>query len=355
MIKATKSLFLKNNHSQYRIEWLGIDTVLAAKIKDIVLSSYGMVVIDPVKQVGEWEKKSNNFRISDGKNNYLLRKHISIKSLARIKKIGTLTSFLKLHGVSIPRTIPLKNNKLAFKSNDYLWQMFEFISGNHFQGTEKEIIGVSKKIAALHVALSKFKKFKKTKPRLSHSLNEWNRLYKIIENDEKIDNIINQSKYFIYNEVEKTKNIFNKFKFLRIQYIHGDLHPMNIICHNGGIKAIIDFANLSVGELSRDFGNACHRFVRQYVVNSGIDWEKSFPKGLKIFIDGYQKINPLDKKEIMAAPYLVKDELLRKIYSDLSNYIKGNKNFIENGEIQKKLTLLEESCVIEKYFNLILR
>jgi hypothetical protein len=105
-----------------------------------------------------------------------------------------------------------------------------------------------------------------------------------------------------------------------------------------------------ITELLRDVGTALHRFVRQFVHYHGLDsWENTLPTGLETFIREYIKINPLTDPEILLLPLYAADELLRKLFDNIEFYSAYEDNrYLTDGELEKKLILLQEASLIRK-------
>ncbi len=352
-------VFAPNIHSKYKINWKKILPQAEEEISNLFLKNYNFDRVLMIEEVDEWERLSNNFKILATKNNHqvtvLLRKHIQLKDLKSIKALDKILLYLQSRGLNVPKVIPIKKNKLFFKNQGYYFQLYEFIQGAHFKGTTKQLIKIAGFIAKLHKIFEKvpFTKEISKKPSVlpPWDFKIWQSLLQISKNrKEKLDKVIQSNEFFILRECQVVKDKISSMSQPKVQVIRGDLHPHDTIFVGNDLNALIDFEGVRVGELIRDVGNACHRFVRQYVVYQKNDWRLTLPKGIKIFLSNYVKFNPISPEEIKLIPIFIKDEILRKLHKDISLYYYNDYPAnLEGGELEKKLTLLKEASLIEKY------
>jgi hypothetical protein len=99
--------------------------------------------------------------------------------------------------------------------------------------------------------------------------------------------------------------------------------------------------------LARDVGNACHRFVRQFVVHQGRPWQETLAHGVRTFLRAYFAVNPLPDGERRLIPLFIKDELLRKLQSSFAKRLSAADKRPYDGEVPKLIDLLKEVECIE--------
>jgi len=349
------NLFVPNNHSKHEIGWNPVFESYQEQIRNVLSEGYDLKDIQEMRQVDEWEKMSNNFRIkiggTDSIQEYLLRKHIFENTLEAIENINKITDFLRLQNIPVPKTILAQDGKKFFIAGDSFWQLFEFIAGSHFKGDRNELESAARGIAKLHKALailpvnivSSQRKF------------PWNvEQIKLIVNTAQnqagpLNELITAWASIILDNVRLQEDLYNRAVDCIRQPIHHDLHPLNTIFNDGQLKAIIDFGDVRNDFRAMDVGNALHRFVRQYVVHEARPWQQTLPLGINIFIDNYQRINPLTRSELTLMPDFIIDELLGKF-----RFIVSGEFFqpdIRLAEVKKILTLMEETREIKKYLS----
>jgi len=350
--------FTPNSHSKFKIEWNSVNNQESDKLLEIFGRYYDCGQAASIEHVGEWEKMSNNYKVKLADGNYvLLRRHIQLREQVQINFLNSILSHLSAKGVKVPVVISTKygQNEILVDSNHY--QVFSFIAGDHFRGDEIELKDVAVNIASLHKILAEMP--------VSHDEEMWKQPLLPAWNREGWKNIFEKVN-FLEDDVSKTCHHYRELiefwlakvecghkdiSSLSLQPIHADLHPQNTIFSNRKLVAMLDFESVRVDSVIRDFGNAMHRFVRQYVVNSSGSWRTTLPVGLKIFFDAYSTINPLDKRECKFVSVLIADELLRKLFKDITLYFQGYQGNIDKRELIKKLNLLNEVSLIQTYFN----
>ncbi|MBI2670113.1 MAG: phosphotransferase [Candidatus Yanofskybacteria bacterium] len=353
-------VFKPNNHSKWQISWNPVSSAVVEEIKKVLLEGYGLFDTVEVCQVDEWEKMSNNFKIilatENGFKKFLLRKNIVIKSEHNLDMMEKLSSFLRQDGeIPTPRIIKTSNESFFFHYQGFFYQLFEFIGGDHFRGTKEELADFAENLAHVHTALSHFPFAEEMKILKSAILMPWNAAgWKEIfsccqRKSTEIDLAVVSAQDLILKASACAK--IDSSKNTRKQVIKGDQHPLNTLYENNKLTALLDFADAEFGELVKDIGNACHRFVRQFVVFREGDWQKTLPLGLEVFFNHYQSINPLTEEEKLSVPSAILDGLLQKIYTRLYFYYMTTESekYDDIAEVRKLLGLLKEACIINEY------
>lgn len=354
----TPKLFTPNNHSRYKIRWKKITPILSDVLKNIIQEGYGWDVSGDILEVDEWERMSNNFRLKVKKGNrvkeVLLRRHIQLTDVASMELIDSLLLYLRKKQLHVPEVIHSLTGNSVYRQNGKFYQLYNFIAGDHYRGTTEELKQIVKEIAKLHIVLKDcpFEKEISKKPHVLPVWTKegWNKIFlEARRGDSREDSTIYSLESFLRTNIRLVSSKLNNLDRVRIQVIRGDLHPHDTLFHDGVFRSFLDFEGVRMGELIRDVGNACHRFVRQYIVFQGKDWKIQLKEGLSIFLTEYRKINALNARELELLPVYISDEVLRKLYKDLMLYYqKGNRANIENGELEKKLILLHEAYEISK-------
>lgn len=357
------NIFGPNNHSKYEIGWRSIPLDLQTDITHLIHKYYPLTVINPdaIQEVDEWERQSNNFRISikddSGERSVLLHKQIKPRRYEDLIVVESLLDYLSGRGFSVPIAISTRDgDKVLSHPDGFLYRLFAFIEGNHYKGAPEELEDFAGNLASLHIALEQ-SPFYDQISRISRSATRqnpegWEKLLESLERGDhevkvdSIDELLNQSKGLILEASNQAATDLIQGMPLRRQVVRGDLHPLDTIYSNGKLRAFIDFDDVRVGELARDVANACHRFVRQFVVYQGRGWRETLPVGVGIFMQRYIAVNPLSPDEISKSGALISDEILNKLFSDIGRYAGGNPSYVIDGEMEKKLTLLREAELV---------
>jgi homoserine kinase type II len=356
---GTPALFGPNNHSAFAIEWRTVTPEVFSSLERILKINYGFERIDAIEQVGECELTSNNFRVHGSKDGNavtrLLRKNILQKDEGGIVLITRIMEDLSARGVRVPAVIPASDGR-PFVAGDALYQLFSFIEGDHFRGTEGELNEIGRGVAELHRALRDLPCIEEIRQR-KHIVPPWrtedlNGMKRSAEErGNAIDRRVLDAWPYVQKAVQRVESGRAGLATGDAQPIHCDLHPHNTLFRDGKLAAIIDFERVEIGTRAKDVANACHRFVRQYVVNQGGPWEALLPKGAGLFLDAYEAVLPLAAEDKAMLPVVLCDELIRKVvFVESAYYTGGSERYFENGEFDKIITLLQEAHFLADIF-----
>lgn len=263
-----------------------------------VLKSYGIPILKVDTLAGGW--LNEKYLIESSKDKLYVLKELSLEKfsyehLQYLIQTVELQSYLYEENVAVPKIL-LNNDKEVvskFSNNKYFF-IQEYVKGysKEFDKlTKEEIFSIGKNLAFLHSKLKKinsdafnsdFLKYKNIND-LKHELTV--KRLEINENSSK--KFVQQLNLFeeILNDSELNK-ILNQNK---LQLIHGDFTPDNIIFDNNEVKSIIDFELVRINSKLQDIGRI---ILSTTFFNNEFDVLK-----LKNFVDGYStvcKINYLD-------------------------------------------------------------
>ena len=131
---------------------------------------------------------------------------------------------------------------------------------------------------------------------------------------------------------------------------HFDFNPHNLIYNpkNYRIIALLDFDLIRVSQRARDIALGMHKISRVFgnKTERKNDVGGSIPNRTQIFLNGYNKIVKLTKKEESAIPDLIIDEGIRKIIYLLKKSYLDNDSIIKY-EINKQITLINEALTLK--------
>lgn len=352
-------MFGPNVHSNYKISWKKITPEQDVVLREILRTFYRLESIKSIEQVDAWEKMSNNFRIelSDGKTKIFLRKHIQHSRLEEILLMDTVLHHASRAGLLVP--LPQKNQKgelVVFGSGSF-WQVFPFVEGEHYRGTEKQLHTAAKNVANLNHTLSVFPEGINAPDLFPFpSIERWNAIFRRMQKEKnELARLTLEQNEIIIDRIKEAQAYRSNLPPFPEQVLHTDIHPLNLIFEGDELRAILDFGNLATGPVGSDVGKACHRLVRQFVVASGVHWQKSLREGVKIFLDAYLQTYPEIKTQMLHLPHYMADRILRDVSHCYEHY--ETKRWTHDEafrEISKQMSLLAEtkhfSPLFEAYF-----
>lgn len=349
--------FSSNIHSKYEIEWKAVPAEAAENLRRVLKTFYNIQDVISIEQVDEWEHMSNNFKVAyqdpTGTRYILLRKHIQLRDEASLSLLTKIITSLAGNEVSVPAILPTKNGLQFQQEGENFYQAFTFVSGNHFSGAPHELSAVAQAIGHMHRKLKSlsFQEQIEKKPLLvpPWNIDGWHFFFSSANRCvSQIDITVKRHKSMLESACDQVLKSRTQSDELEKQPIHADLHPHNVIIREDESVVILDFEGVRNDVVWRDVANACHRFVRQYVVFQNISYAKTLLHGLEIFIDSYAVVDPQIKEHTGLFAAFIKDELLRKLFKDLSlYYIDHNMRNLEGGALETKLSLLREADIIQ--------
>lgn len=267
---------------------------------DEVLKSYGIPILKIDTLSGGWLNEKYLIKSSNEKL-YVLKElsleKFSYEHLQYLIKTVELQQYLYEENVTVPKIL-LNNDKEVvskFSNNKYFF-IQEYIKGysKEFDKlTKGEIFSIGKNLAFLHNKLKnvdsgafksdflKYKNISDLKWELQTKRFEINK-----DSSKKFIQQLNLSEK-ILNDSELSK-IINQNK---LQLIHGDFTPDNIIFDNNEVKSIIDFELVRINSKLQDIGR---------IVLSTTFFNKKFDLlKLKSFVDGYSTICKISYLDII--------------------------------------------------------
>src|SRR3989344_352288 len=226
-------LFLPNAHSNSVISWKAVSVEQKTAIAELVKNNWKISVVD-VEQVGAWEIRSNNFRISYTRGiervQALLRKHIQHASSAAVAAMDEVLMHLTVHKIPVPQSSMTDTEQSIVETEGSLWQLYTFIPGTYYQGTVGQLAEAGAAIGRMHVALSTLspsatlEELLRSRPNAFLSLADLDALLADAQNHRgKTSAWLKEHSDFLKSQMWQVTA--EKLETLPEQIIHADLHP----------------------------------------------------------------------------------------------------------------------------------
>lgn len=360
-------LFGPNSHSNHSITYRQIKEIEQFALAELVLRHYShiynIVIRGGIAQVCEAEEASNNFRIPvrrrlRGEEIFILLRKYKREDTSGVQFLTDTLRFLRTRRVLVPVVIRTSKNTVSVLHDGACWQAFYFLKGDHFRGTEEELVGLANGLANLHAALKKLpmsrELLKRAAIRPSWMMADLRAAVDLAKqyNETALDQLLLNSVDFLLEEGAHIQEQLKKVVEPRTQVIHGDLHPHNTLFVDEKLRAFLDFEMMRPSELLRDVGFAAHRAARQcavYVSGNAAQRQANAQSAYAIFVDQYAKRNPLTDAERSQLQFFNRSELMRRIIRDFmftKIHKGGTALFASTEELRKKITLLHEAKIL---------
>jgi Ser/Thr protein kinase RdoA (MazF antagonist) len=352
------NLFKPNNHSQWRVHWNKVDSSTRDEVIRVVRDGFGFELQGDVFQSGAWEVRSHNYRLgifteSGRVQEVVLKKDLAIHRVERMRLLNQVIKQLAEFSVPVPKIIHSQAGQDLVEWEGYVWEMFEYIPGEYFRGTEQELEEIARRIAQLHIALNQMASAGEVM-KSDKGLASWD--VKVITEHWEYVRVHLPALFAEYEQerdvilicLQRAESKKQELRMARRGIVRNSLHPHDTLFVDEKCLAIIDFEEVGMSELMREVASACHRFVRQFVVFQEKPWKQALATGLHLFLQEYFSRNPVLRSEIDLLPFFLYDELLRKLQYALCQLPKQEKQAVFEAEVHKFILLLKESVEIEK-------
>jgi len=289
---------------------------------------------------------SQNYLVSTKNSSYVLHHVNDGSSFVKINHMCLIQQFCHRHKAKVTKSI--KNSKGQYVNYSQKYFLTKYYPGKTFSGNKNELLSISKELATLHKILSKYPlpfnfRLNQKNYRIL-TINELNKISKIIDKKNSfylLDKSILKNLKYLYKILSEFENLtsITKIPNQKIQLIHHDLHPNNVIFGNNKVSAIIDFSNMRKGNVLEDIFFTGYRFSS---FNNQSD--KHLKKNLFLFLDNYLKYNSVKPiSEELFRFFLTKKFLERLSFIMRKNYFSSSDAWVFDFNYQLKM-LKQISC-----------
>ncbi|HEY5600912.1 MAG TPA: phosphotransferase [Patescibacteria group bacterium] len=347
--ESNYSRFNPFNHGTTSVNFQEVELEKFGYLSIILRNGWGIIEIDSIAQVSEGaEKSSNNFRVALGNKNYLLKEsHINDPQTQKL--VNDFITLLAENGMPVASII-LTNSGESFYSQARAFCLYDFIDGERFDGSQKELKEVAKKLAWFHKFTLENPLIDQVKLKGTLIGHDWQLLESLIplvklragnsEFEKKVADSID-----LVLEISNTVRIANLDQ-LPFQVIHRDVHPHNLLFDKSfhDLLAFLDFDPIVYSQRLRDLVFAMHRLSRTF----GEQTERKNDLGIDIrvrareFLKSYLEVNPLTDLELSKIVAMIRDEELKRFIDTINGYyLKNDRTW--DFDLEKHLTCLQEA------------
>lgn len=333
------------NHGVTTIRLKEVSPEVSFRLNGILTRAWG--IGEGVEQIDEGVKPSNNFRVVTDSGVYLL-KESHIESAQTQLIVARCLQYCTDAGIATPRLVPTNSGALYFE-DQRLYCLFDYIDGEHFDGSVEELASVAKELGRLHLALAELSfadEVRRHKGALiHHEKDELLGLLARVRTDVHSDISLPSDETLRVIDEQSKKVSESGIARLPLQVIHYDLHPHNVLFDKGtdDLLAIIDFDFMLFSQRARDVAFAMHRFARTYgpLTERQNDIGGNVRARAQKFLSAYQAIAGLEEAELESITALIEDESLVRIMIIMREYFSGNRSSLY--DLEKQIVTLREA------------
>jgi len=339
------------DHGTTIVSYASIPENESSRLIAIIEEGWGINDISKISRVSEGsEKRGNAFRV-ESETRYLLKRS-RIEDAPAQSVINNCMMYCGERGILVPRPVPTSSGTV-YSLGENIFCLYNFIEGEHFDGSQRELRNIAVEIAKLHWALKgnpyedeikriRGRSVKHDSVLLEEAIKKARESGGRTEFDSYVLSILDE-----IGEHVRAITATNLEK-LPSQTIHNDLQPHNALFDGDTqeVRATVDFDSLCYAQRVRDVGFAMHRFARTYGERTerknGIG--EDMKERARIFIDTYSDSNTLTDEEITALPLIIQENALQRIIGTLiDHYLKHDTSW--DFDLRKQVITLREAAL----------
>ena len=290
----------------------------------IVLSHYPVGVIESVTEFPRGSRRSPKVGIVSSNGKFLLKRRDPERTHpVRIRFSHRLQTHLASQGFPLPRLVSPSGSDDSARPlltlRDRMYELFEYVSGHSYRGTEGETFEAGRILAIFHRVSRSFQQGEDCPTGDYHDSNTVRTgLNTIPSSISAHESVFGRQAELLgaihmlsdaYDEAAAAVQQIGVAGFPE-QVIHSDWHPGNMLFRNDVVAAVIDYDSARLSRRILDVANG----VLQFSILTG-DRPEVWPDHLDeprvgLFLTGYQAAEPLAAEERRCIPHLMIEALI---------------------------------------------
>jgi Ser/Thr protein kinase RdoA (MazF antagonist) len=338
------------NHGTTTVTYDDVPAEEAENLKEIV-GQWG-IIADSVQWLSAGaEKASNNFRVDGDKGSFLLkRSHVGDGVKQGI--IHSVLDYLVEEGLPVTAPLKMRDDSTFCVQGDSIYVVYDFIDGEHFDGSRYELGMVGYELARIHKGMAEMPYVDDVRristPLISHNLTLLEDIFSKVTPGTEFDNYVLSVRDEVLDASRRVAEV--DFSGLPMQIIHYDLHPHNLLFRkiNPDLEAFFDFDIMRYSQRIRDVAFAMHRFARTFgsQTERQQDVNVDVRDRAELFVNSYTSVEELTDNERKAIPLAVQDEALVRVGIILDgHYNKGRDTW--TFDLEKQIETMREGSWFE--------
>tara|TARA_B100000787_G_scaffold169264_1_gene159968 strand:- start:2221 stop:3276 length:1056 start_codon:yes stop_codon:yes gene_type:complete len=251
-------------------------------VQSLIDTHYKFIKIDNLEIFslgGGIELNSSNLIVKDGNKKYLLKILDKIDSKDLISDQVSIVLFLQTHKVPVAKILEDNFGKYIIEKDDKYYYLMNYDSGVFYDGSGDLFHTTMLEIINLSNTLEKYDEKLFLKKGIDYSVDKIINSYEIASSQRKKWNLLFTDYEYLtktWDEITKTIDKFSENKSVieghKISLCHIDLHPHNILTHNGKVSSILDYSSFENSSRASALAFAFYKLSRQSIVKKiGID------------------------------------------------------------------------------------
>lgn len=272
-----------------------------------VLSHYDIGIILQVKPLSGGNMRAPKMAIVSEQGKFLLKRRPKGKDdLYRVAFAHAVQSHLAAQSFPVTYLLATRDKNNTFlQLNHHIYELFKFVTGTRYDGSEEATIDAGRQLAKFHRHLADFA-YESALGGLKacfHDSSTVRRHLKTLGSDRpahpnKKLRATAEALMTLYNESSVCVNELG-FDSWEQQVIHGDWHPGNMLFSKNKLAAVLDFDSVRIAPPLTDLANGMLQFSIIGGRPNPADWPDYFDQDkLLQFLNGYRSVIKLNKNKL---------------------------------------------------------
>jgi Ser/Thr protein kinase RdoA (MazF antagonist) len=272
-----------------------------------VLSHYDIGIIIQVKPLSGGSRRAPKMVLISEQGKFLLKRRPKGKDdLYRVAFAHAVQSHLAAQSFPVTYLLATRDkNNTVLQLNHHIYELFKFVTGSRYDGSEEATIDAGRQLAEFHQYLADFA-YESALDGLKacfHDSSTVRRHLKTLGSDRpahpnKKLRATAEALMTLYNESSVCVNELG-FDSWEQQVIHGDWHPGNMLFSKHKLAAVLDFDSVRIALPLTDLANGMLQFSIIGGRPNPTDWPDYFDQDkLLQFLNGYCSVIKLDKNKL---------------------------------------------------------
>ena len=342
--------FNQYNHGSVGIQYSKIRGSKRQFLEKVLRFGWGIPTTESIMRVAQGEGSSTrNYRVESGGKAFLLKEAKMDKPYLR-DLANKCILFCEGRGARVPHVISTQR-KQNFYGVSRIVSLYNFLGGEHFDGSRKELRAAAINLALLDQILSTIPRRDEICQgmgyRVQYDHGSAKALLKSVRrrgSRDEFDAQVAAELDLLFEKVDETGSA--KMHALPMQEIHLNVHPHNLIfsSQSKGLLAILDFESIKYSQRAREVAFAMHRLSRAYGehMEGKEDLGADIRERAREFLSAYTSANPLTDEEIKSLGIILSEENLSRVLTVLRNHYERYDSR-KDSRFQKRMQMLKES------------
>lgn len=288
----------------------------------VVLSHYDLGVIESAKELARGSRRSPKLLLRTAEGRYLLKRRAHGRDVPeRVEFSHQLLQHLRQNKYPVPALLLTRDtHETMFSLNGHIYELFEFVPGDRYDGSLEETEHAGKMLARFHRVVSEFETAWFPASRGYHDrASVKSGLNAIPSTTASHDSVVGHEAELLgttqemYERYEEATEAVREAGFDQWDawITHGDWHPGNMLFSSAKVSVVLDFDSARMNPKVTDVANGLLQFSILRGSGDPANWPEFFDlTRMRRFFTGYLSRGTLSPQQRRAMPDLMIESII---------------------------------------------